>query len=122
MNNSFRNVENRRARSVQYIRWIDEAGWIVNTQRAKPLPPGKWGVLIYVPDDMCGDIDNRVKPILDLMVKLGLASDDRNVSMLTIMRLSAIESGFCFVKAFALPGGSDDVAGGGASGPAVSTA
>ena len=44
-----------------------------------PLPPGKWGVLIYVPDDMCGDIDNRVKPILDLMVKLGLASDDRNV-------------------------------------------
>jgi Holliday junction resolvase RusA-like endonuclease len=38
---------------------------------------------------MRGDIDNRVKPILDALVKSGRVDDDRNVAELYVRKLRA---------------------------------
>lgn len=74
-----------RARSVDYEAWLKEAGWLVNTARLTPIR-GAVAVCIALPIDMPGDIDNRAKGALDLLVKHALIEDDKHVQSLTLQR------------------------------------
>jgi len=71
----FANASNGRIKSRDYRNWIKEAGWIVMAARVGCLF-GPVSVEITLPSNMRGDPDNRVKPILDLCVRLGLIRAD----------------------------------------------
>lgn len=75
----------RRIKSAAYDTWLERAGWTVKAQLPKPVE-GRVRVLIEAPLNLRRDIDNAQKPVLDLMVKLGLIGDDRLVDDLRIVR------------------------------------
>lgn len=75
-NNLFRNTRRGRVKSEHYERWISEAGWRLKLQRPAPVL-GPVVVLIGVErTNTRADIDNRIKPTLDLLVAHQLIKDD----------------------------------------------
>lgn len=80
-NRLFRNVPGRgRVKTTEYTSWINTAGWSLASQlvgQANQIP-GKVKVSILFRRTR-GDLDNLVKPVLDLLVKHGTISDDRHV-------------------------------------------
>jgi Holliday junction resolvase RusA-like endonuclease len=97
-NNMFINVPKRgRVKSTEYRKWRDAAGWFIQSQ-PHPKVPGKVNILIEVRRGR-GDIDNRVKPVLDLLVLHHLIDDDRNVQSVTA-RWADVDSCRVTVTAF----------------------
>lgn len=74
-----------RARSPTYRAWIERAGWTVKLARPARVA-GAVRVLIEVPFNRRRDIDNIIKPVLDLLVNLDLIDDDNMVDDLRIIR------------------------------------
>ena len=78
-----------RARGPSYRAWLKEAGWEVKLQRPPTLnPPLRVRVRVHIDAQLKlnRDIDNTIKPILDLLVKMGVIADDVLVDELTIVR------------------------------------
>jgi crossover junction endodeoxyribonuclease RusA len=83
-NNLFKNVGKRRALTDAYKAWRDEAGWSLKMQRPGQLE-GSVSVTIAVQrKPNRGDIDNRAKAVLDLLVEHGVIEDDRLVEELCL--------------------------------------
>jgi Holliday junction resolvase RusA-like endonuclease len=69
--------------SPAYKKWQEAAGLMLNTQhrtvlQAKwllPLQERCW-VEVQLNDKRSGDVDNRIKPVLDLLVKQGVLKGD----------------------------------------------
>lgn len=74
-----------RAPSPQYVKWEREAGQALERQPWPECAP-PYAVTIAVNIDRRGDIDNRVKPILDLLVKHGVIAGDQWVDALFVRR------------------------------------
>lgn len=70
--------------------WVREAGWMLNAAKVRPVS-GRYSIRIAVNDKMRGDIDNRCKPILDLLVKHGITPDDKFLWSLTIYRSAKVD-------------------------------
>ncbi len=62
--------------SKAHKEWKIEAGWLLNTQKSERII-GPYRFTILVPQDMRGDVSNRVKLAEDLMVEFGITPDDR---------------------------------------------
>src|SRR5262245_30123746 len=78
LNNIFVNVLGRgRVPSKRYKSWQRTAGWELQTQRQGCIG-GPWEVAIALPENLTGDCDNYVKPLLDLLVKHAVVDDDRH--------------------------------------------
>ncbi|MEM7730504.1 MAG: RusA family crossover junction endodeoxyribonuclease [Pseudomonadota bacterium] len=75
VNHLFATVGKRRVKTRDYQRWIDMAGWECLAHRQRKVS-GPYRVVIGVPRGVRGDIDNRIKPVLDLLVRQGLTDDD----------------------------------------------
>lgn len=79
VNEAWHNTPRGRARTKLYRDWLGHAGWRLREQR----PPSFTGpvlVLIGVERaNLRADIDNRIKPTLDLLVEHGVLADDRQV-------------------------------------------
>lgn len=86
----------KRIRSKEYTDWRDAAGWTLKTQEFWHIG-GAVNVAIYLPTKMAGDIDNRVKAVLDLLVTFGRIDDDKNVRSLSVARSDAIPAKECRV-------------------------
>jgi Holliday junction resolvase RusA-like endonuclease len=82
VNKAWSNVPGKgRVKTNDYKRWETEAGWLARSQYVgKPPITGAVHVAIWLhrPRGRC-DIDNRIKPILDLLVKAGVLADDSQV-------------------------------------------
>lgn len=69
-------------RSGDYAAWIKEAGLEVIVQRSaglrEGLPAGAYTFAIAVNPKDAGDIDNRIKAALDLLVRMSVTADDKN--------------------------------------------
>jgi Holliday junction resolvase RusA-like endonuclease len=77
LNAMYYNVAGKgRRKSHQYISWIRGELKALIAQRAKPFE-GPAKVIITCPKTR-GDIDNRIKPTLDLLVRAGVLRDDRS--------------------------------------------
>lgn len=88
----FRNVPGKgRVRTADYNAWIDAAGCLLASQRPAKVT-GPYQVIIRLPAKLPGDIDNRVKCVLDLLVKHRITSDDRHLHKLTVERTPGIAS------------------------------
>lgn len=68
-----------------YKSWLTEAGFKLKLQYPKPTP-GKYELLIQVPEWLQGDIDNRVKAVSDLLVAHQLVKDDRHAWRVIVER------------------------------------
>jgi len=68
-----------------YKSWLTDAGLKLKLQYPKPVP-GKYELLIQVPEWLFGDIDNRIKAVSDLLVEHRLVKDDRHAWRVTIER------------------------------------
>lgn len=92
-----------RVKSAAYDSWIGSAGLMLNIARVKPLLEAKKICFdIMVPEKMRGDIDNRVKAILDLYVRHRIIRDDSNVWKLSISRDAETPDKFAKVCAYNL--------------------
>lgn len=68
-----------RCRTKLYDDWIHEAGWRLRAQRPQKVP-GRVMLLLAVERSWdTADIDNRVKALIDLLVKHDVIDDDSNV-------------------------------------------
>lgn len=74
-----------RLRSPDYRRWLHEAGWLVKLQNVAPVP-GLVAVLIEAPLSRRRDLDNALKPVLDLLVQLAIIENDNLIDDLRIVR------------------------------------
>jgi crossover junction endodeoxyribonuclease RusA len=99
-NNLFINIPKRgRVPSSQYKAWKNAAGLTLNIQRPEKFT-GAVDVRVGIPKRTRGDIDNRVKALLDLLVAHGVIEDDKHVQNLTVGRdelleLGRVEVGVC---------------------------
>lgn len=66
-----------RAKTLPYKQWINAAGWALNINRCQPIK-GPVSVLIEAPENGRRDLDNHVKPVMDLLVGMSLIQSDRN--------------------------------------------
>lgn len=92
LNNAFVNRKDGkgRYRSSDYKAWQDRAAERLTLQSwDMPQPP--YGVTIRVNIDHRSDIDNRVKPVLDLLVKHGVLTGDQWVNALHVYRDRTVE-------------------------------
>jgi crossover junction endodeoxyribonuclease RusA len=67
-----------------YERWLASAGIIANAQR-QGMMPGRYKLSIDAvrPDRKKRDLDNIIKPISDLLVKIGSVQDDSLCEMIS---------------------------------------
>ena len=69
----------------EYKAWRDEAGWILKMQiTGLETIVTKFRVVIEVPRSSRIDLDNHLKPILDLAQNMGIISNDRNAHGITM--------------------------------------
>lgn len=87
VNNLFINRTNGRSRGALYRRWQKDAGWAVKLQAPKPIK-GIVAILIEAPLHRRRDVDNAIKPTLDLLVSLGLIDNDNWIDDLRIVRVA----------------------------------
>lgn len=92
LNNAYRNVPGKgRVKTREYGAWLAPAIIIIRASvRTAKAVRGPLHIAIRLPLKMRGDIDNRIKPILDALVKSGRIDDDRNVRWLTVWREDGI--------------------------------
>ncbi len=81
LNNAYFNAKGRgRVMSTAYRNWKAEAIWAIsNAVSLGQAIHGPVCVAIALPEKMRGDVDNRIKPILDALVASERIDDDRNV-------------------------------------------
>lgn len=76
-NNLFLNTPGHgRVRTKAYRQWTRLAGWRVKEQRPGRIV-GPYRLHLRLPNATRGDVDNRLKATLDLLVSLGVVDDDR---------------------------------------------
>jgi Holliday junction resolvase RusA-like endonuclease len=76
LNNAFANAGDRRVIAGPYASWRRAAGWCVQTARA-PRVAGPFAVDFDFWRHLPGDLDNRIKGLLDLFVAHKITDDDR---------------------------------------------
>lgn len=81
VNSAWRNVPGKgRVRTGAYKVWATAAGWALKAQRIVGGFDGPVSVAIECRRDRStSDIDNRIKPVLDLLTTHGVLTDDRLV-------------------------------------------
>lgn len=78
LNNIYATVGRRRVKVQSYSDWRDVCAWVIAGGNRHHIG-GAVAIQIELPMKMRGDIDNRVKPILDALVASKRIDDDRNV-------------------------------------------
>jgi Holliday junction resolvase RusA-like endonuclease len=86
MNAIWRSVRGRVVRSERYKKWRKEAGQEIMIQRRNQTPvKGNFVSRITLSAaSRRGDLDNRAKPIFDLLQEHRLIEDDKHMDRLTI--------------------------------------
>lgn len=83
VNGAFCNISGAgRSRTAAYRAWANEAGWVLLAQKPPHLGTASTSIAIVVnlPPGRRGDIDNRIKCCLDLLVAHRVIDDDRYVN------------------------------------------
>lgn len=99
LNNAYGNRKDGRGRypTKTLIQWKTEAGWLVQASEKRRIV-GPYRIAISVPEKMPGDLDNRPKAILDLLVEHGVTPDDRFAYSVAVSRSPDVKAGDCLVE------------------------
>lgn len=78
-NRIWRKGRGRIYRDQRYIQWLTEAGWAVKSMKPKPeMIVGPFSAVItLIPPNRRGDMDNRIKVLLDFAQHMRLIENDR---------------------------------------------
>lgn len=73
-----------RGKTQEYRDWRQTAGWEAKAS-AKPLAQGNYRVVIEAsqPDKRRRDVDNFIKPVVDMLAATGLTPDDCHMDEVT---------------------------------------
>lgn len=82
LNNAFLNIKKGRTKSPAYRQWIASAQRDLRRQGGWHVPGRICVRLIFRKGETRADLDNLIKPCLDLLVSAGRIADDRNVAKL----------------------------------------
>jgi hypothetical protein len=74
-----------RIKGFDYRRWLHDEGWALKLLRIEPVP-GIVRVLIEAPLHRRRDLDNALKPLLDLLVTMHIVENDNLIDDLRIVR------------------------------------
>lgn len=101
VNRAFRNVPGKgRVKTRDYRTWCNNAVKAIYAQvRADRRVAGNVAVTVHLPAKMRGDIDNRIKGLLDALVKSQRIDDDKHVTTLTVRKTSPFEEAIIWVEA-----------------------
>lgn len=106
-NNLYRRRRAGMSKSQTYLAWVDAAGKEIIAQRPhlphKSLPAGAFTAHLLVSRDDPGDIDNRLKSLLDLLHRMQVTPDDRHLWDARVTRSAAIKPGRCNVLLSSVP-------------------
>ena len=95
-NHCFANVGRRRVRTKEYTRWRNGAAQVAAYQIRNHLRRGTaFEVKISLNIVAQSDIDNRIKPFLDMLHYAGIISDDRFCWAVSICRDPKLALNFC---------------------------
>lgn len=86
-NSLFRNVPGKgRVKTQRYLRWEVEAGWELKRQRVNAIPGPVHFSMIVERKGGRRDLDNTIKPVLDLLVSHQILADDsmKNVPLISV--------------------------------------
>lgn len=77
-NSIWRAVHGRVLVSAQYRKWLQETAWRWREQAGSTRLDGCYAlhVKLGIPDRRKRDLDNRIKPLSDALVKSGVVQDD----------------------------------------------
>jgi Holliday junction resolvase RusA-like endonuclease len=108
LNNAFvefkRNGKTARVKSAEYGRWQADAIKQLQVYAVAPLVR-PYAVHIRVNIDHKSDVDNRVKPVLDALVKAGVICGDQWVDDCRITRDRSVQG--CEVELWSIAGGGE---------------
>jgi len=75
VNAAYRNTAKGRAKTRSYRNWESECLWMI--KGAKPgIVAGPFTVVLFLSEKTRKDVDNCLKPVLDLLGKVGVTEDD----------------------------------------------
>lgn len=92
-----------RVRTREYRRWSIAAlnySWLSKPQGGFPRFEGAFDIQITVALKMRGDIDNRIKPLLDFLASAGIIENDKHAHGASIARSADIRAGMCRVHVY----------------------
>lgn len=100
VNVAFRNVPGKgRVKTREYKAWQQHAALVIKTKVPNVCRvAGAFYIAINLPRATPGDIDNRVKGLVDALVKCGRVDDDRNMEELHVRRRHDGEYALVHVK------------------------
>lgn len=97
LNNAYVNAPGRgRIATPFFKQWKRDAGWRIREQRPQ-RGTGPFKITLLLPDGMRGDVDNRLKPVLDVLVENRVTPDDRFARAVAVGRSVEVEGGSCIV-------------------------
>lgn len=98
VNTIFANIPGKgRIKTKAYRQWLNDAGWHLKSQKLPPQPiEGDTIFNIKFPSGFrAGDLDNRLKALLDLLVNMRVITDD---SFIVDLRVRWAEVEACTVE------------------------
>lgn len=101
-NNLFVNSKRGRYKSQRYRDWEAEAESCLWQQKPFDVVIGAYEVEITLPEMIRGDIDNRIKGLVDFMADKGITPDDKHMWKVSIERNPNVEPGWCHVRAWSI--------------------
>lgn len=97
INGSYANVPGKGRVATPALRqWKKDAGWMLQSQRPARVE-GAYRFAIYLPSYTRGDVDNRTKCVMDLLVAHGITPDDRHAVSAFAERSEVVSMGECLV-------------------------
>lgn len=95
VNSAYRNVPGKgRVATGALNDWKRDAGWAIKLAKCGRVE-GHYTLSILVPEDMPGDVSNRVKAAEDLLVAHGVTPDDRHARRVSVERSPDVPFGSC---------------------------
>jgi Holliday junction resolvase RusA-like endonuclease len=99
-----RTKRGKRRLHPEYLAWRDKAGWILKMQMVGVSRIDcRFSVEIEVPISRI-DLDNHIKPLLDLLTNMGVIADDANVAGIQIRPMVRTDCAVCITPLPAMGG------------------
>lgn len=91
VNHAFANLrKGGRLKTKPYSKWRDAAAWLIKAEvPAASRVAGPFAVWINLPCSLPGDIDNRIKGVIDALVSSGRVDDDKHMTEIHVCRANA---------------------------------
>lgn len=96
-NRLWRFYRSRPTKSKEYQIWLEQCSLVIKMTWRKPTitMPVHVDLLVGVPDQRTRDLDNRIKPCLDLLQRSQVIEDDSLVHSLSARWYSKLKSEVC---------------------------